>query len=98
MIDRLVPPELLAGEGVRVYAGLVDGRAVSTGMAIALQDTVGVFNVATVPEFRGRGYGGAVTARLVADGFAAGASLACLQSSAEGYPMYERLGFETIEH
>jgi hypothetical protein len=38
-----------------------------------------------------------VTARAVADGLAAGAQFAWLQSSAAGYGVYERLGFTTSE-
>ena len=41
----------------------------------------GVFNVGTRPEHRGRGYGAAITSRVVSDGFAAGSELAFLQSS-----------------
>jgi hypothetical protein len=38
-----------------------------------------------------------VTTRAVADGLAAGAKWAWLQSSEPGYPVYERLGFRTAE-
>lgn len=97
LIDTLVPPELFTAEAVRFYAGLVDGEAVSTGMAVTIGATVGVFNVATAPEHQRRGFGGAVTARLVADAVRSGATLACLQSSAQGLGVYERLGFHTVE-
>ena len=59
--------------------------------------TAGVFNIATVPAYRGRGYGRAVTSRIVADGVARGADLAYLQSSEDGYPLYESMGFRTVE-
>jgi N-acetylglutamate synthase len=64
---------------------------------MSLEDHVGVFNVATPSRHRRRGYGAAVTARVVADGVAAGASWAWLQSSPSGYAIYERLGFRTLE-
>jgi hypothetical protein len=38
-----------------------------------------------------------VTARAAADGFAAGATWAWLQSSTTGYHVYEALGFRTLE-
>ena len=56
-----------------------------------------LFNIATVPADRGRGYGAAVTARAVSDGLAAGASWSWLQSSPSGYRVYERLGYQAIE-
>jgi predicted GNAT family acetyltransferase len=55
------------------------------------------FNIATPPADRRRGYGAAVTARAVTDGLAAGARWSWLQSSVAGYPVYERLGFRTVE-
>lgn len=57
----------------------------------------GIFNVATLPAFRGRGLGTAVTARAVAEGLAAGAPCCWLQSSPEGYGAYRNLGFRTVE-
>ena len=58
---------------------------------------VGVFNIATPPEHRGRGYGRAVTARVVADGVRAGARTAYLQASPMGLGVYQRMGFRTGE-
>jgi len=58
---------------------------------------VGIFNVATPPEHRGHGYGAAITAQAIHDGFAAGAELSWLQSSAMGESVYRRLGFRAVE-
>jgi GNAT superfamily N-acetyltransferase len=84
--------------GARAYLGYRDGRPVATAMGLTLSDSVGVFNVSTVPGHRGRGIGAAMTARAVADGVAAGATWAWLQSTPAGHPVYERLGFRDIEH
>jgi N-acetylglutamate synthase len=94
--DRLTPPEILALEGLHCYVGEVDGRPVTTGLGWTRADSVGIFNIATLEECRGRGYGGAITARAVADGFGAGATTALLQSSKSGYGVYESLGFRTV--
>lgn len=80
---------------LRAYAGDINGLPVCTAIAARVQDSVGVFNVATAPEHRGRGYGAAVTARAIAD---SGAAWSWLQSSELGYGVYERLGFRTVEH
>ena len=89
--------EVGAVEGLSVYLGRVDGRDVSTSVGFTLGDTVGIFNVATPPEHRGRGYGAALTAAAVLEGFTAGADLAWLQSSPLGLPVYRRLGFREVE-
>lgn len=94
---RLLPPTVMAMDGVRAYVGELDGQVVTTALGVAREDYVGVFNVATPPPYRRRGYGTAITARVVADGFAAGASWAWLQSSPSGHRVYEALGFRTLE-
>src|SRR6266498_1424933 len=98
--DLLVPLYLLqtaAVEGLEYYLGRVDGRDVSTSVGYTVDDTVGVFNVATPAEHRGRGYGAALTTQAAREGFAAGADLAWLQSSAMGFSVYRRLGFREAE-
>lgn len=91
------PPDVVRLPGVRCYLGEMAGRAVTTGLGVTLSEFVGVFNIATPPAHRRRGYGAAVTVRAVADGLAAGAKWSWLQSSALGYATYARLGFETVE-
>jgi N-acetylglutamate synthase len=101
-----VPPDMLAPlyllevaavDGLSYYLGRVDGRDVSTSIGYVLGDTVGVFNVATPPDHRGRGYGAALTVEAAREGFAAGADLAWLQASSMGFPVYRRLGFREVE-
>jgi ribosomal protein S18 acetylase RimI-like enzyme len=89
---------LLVGlAGVSMYVGRVDGAVVSTALGFTADGTTGVFNVATPAEHRGRGYGAALTARVVRDGFAAGSGFAFLQSSDIGHGVYRRLGFRDVE-
>ena len=52
--------------------------------------------VATIPEARRRGLGGAVTGRAVEHAFDQGAELVVLESSPSGQPVYERLGFTVV--
>jgi N-acetylglutamate synthase len=96
--ERLLPRPVLAVDGVRTYIGQVGGETVTTALGATHEDHVVIFNVATPPPHRGRGYGAAITARAVADGLAAGARWACLQSSPQGYGIYERLGFAQLEN
>ena len=58
--------------------------------------TVGVYNVATVEDARRRGYGAAVTRRAIADGVTRGATVAILQSSDMGRPVYAAMGFREV--
>ena len=84
-------------EGASWYVGRVGDSIVSTAVGITVDGATGVFNVATPPEHRGRGYGAALTSRVVRDGFAAGSRFAFLESSEIGYGVYRRLGFREVE-
>jgi GNAT superfamily N-acetyltransferase len=94
---QLMTPRLLSASGVRCYVGEVDGEPVTTGLGVTLGSSVGIFNIATPPAHRRRGFGAAVTARAISDGLAAGATWSWLQASRAGLPVYERLGFRTVE-
>lgn len=76
-----------------LYVGYLDRRPVTSGMGWRSGRTIGVYTIATVPAARRRGYGEAMTARVVADGIGAGCDVAALQASEAGRPVYERLGF-----
>jgi N-acetylglutamate synthase len=82
---------------VRCYVGQVAGSLVTTGIGTLVGDWVGVFNIATLEAHRRRGYGSAVTARIIEDAVAVGAHHAYLQSTPAGLGVYRRLGFTTVE-
>lgn len=101
-----VPAELLGTmylrevaeiEGTTYYLARHHGNNVATAIGCEIDGTVGIFNVATPPEQRRRGYGAAVTARVAHDAFTAGADLAWLQSSGVGESVYTSLGFREVE-
>ena len=89
-------PGIAAFPGIACYLARAAGRAVSTAIGFTFGDLVCVYAVATPAEYRGRGYGAAVTARAVLDGFANGAELALLAASPMGEPVYRRLGFREV--
>ena len=97
MFQQLMTPALLGLPGARCYLGESGGRPVTTGFGVTLGSYVAIFNIATPPAHRRHGYGAAVTARAVADGLDAGAEWSWLQASPAGQPVYERLGFHTVE-
>jgi ribosomal protein S18 acetylase RimI-like enzyme len=94
---RLIAPDLLELAGVRCYLGEVAGEAAVSGLGLTTGEGIGVFNIATPPGRRRRGYGAAMTAQVIRDGLADGGRWAWLQSSPDGYSIYERLGFRTLE-
>jgi GNAT superfamily N-acetyltransferase len=89
-------PDLLDRPECVVYVGYADGAPVVSGLGWRTGRTVGVYSIATIESARRRGYGAAMTARVVADGVAAGCDVAALQASEMGRLIYERLGFRTV--
>jgi ribosomal protein S18 acetylase RimI-like enzyme len=84
-------------EEFAAYVGYVDGEAVSTAATVACGAAVGVYNVATLPEMRMRGYGEAVMRYALEDTRARrGIECSVLQSTPAGYRLYERMGYRTI--
>jgi N-acetylglutamate synthase len=94
---QLLTASTLSHPGVRSYVGEVEGEPVTTGLGFTFGTYVGIFNIATLPASRRRGYGAAITARAVSDGLASGAAWAWLQASPAGYSVYEKLGFRPVE-
>ena len=79
------------------YVGRAEGAILSTALGFTLGGATGIFNVATLSEHRGCGYGAALTSHAVRDGFDAGSEFGYLQSSAIGHGVYRRLGFRDVE-
>jgi GNAT superfamily N-acetyltransferase len=78
---------------IRVFVRRDGGKVTSGSMACISGGVVGVYAVATVPNFRRRGYGEQVTWAAVRS---APSSPAILQPSHEGLSLYRRMGFGPI--
>jgi ribosomal protein S18 acetylase RimI-like enzyme len=76
------------------FVGLVDGKAVSIVAIVAAAGAMGVYSLATLPEFRRQGYGEALLRDAVADvQRRTGLTRLVLQSTEAGYKLYKRMGF-----
>ena len=87
-------PATLHVPGTRFFVGRVDGRPVSVAMSIAGCGVNHVEFVATLPDARGRGYGAAVTWEAT---LAEPELPAMLIATDMGRPVYERMGYVTLE-
>ena len=76
--------------------GRVDGQPVATALLAQTDETAGIYNVATLAEYRGRGFGEAATWAAVGEGARRGCTHSVLQSSDLGYPVYSRMGFVDV--
>ena len=97
IFGELMSAPVLDAPGVSAYLVEHGGEPVATGFGILAAGLVGVYNIATLPQFRTRGYGRLVTEAILRDGFGAGATGAYLFTSELGQPLYRSLGFEVVE-
>ena len=73
-----------------------DGMAVAGAWSFLHGSDCGIYTVGTLPQWRRRGFAGALTDHLLADAQRRGARTATLQSTRMGQPMYVSLGFAPV--
>lgn len=80
----------------RYYLARDGETPVAASVVVTSHGVAGIFAVATLPESRGRGIGGAITAVPLHAARDAGYRVGVLQASERGYPVYRRLGFRDV--
>lgn len=80
---------------VRLYQARVEGEVGCVLQTIDCEGDCGVYLVATVPEYRGRGLARRLMSVALEEARERGCETSTLQASPMGYPVYERLGYET---
>jgi ribosomal protein S18 acetylase RimI-like enzyme len=103
--DEKTVSELFAADMVqagalhpRIFGIVEDGVVVSSARLYSDGATAQVEEVATLPEYRGRGYAKALVIRAVEEALAAEHEFIFLVADAEAWPkkLYARLGFEEL--
>ena len=78
------------------FVGFMGGEPVATVSLVTAGGAAGIYNVTTVEAARRRGIGAAMTVAAARHGAERGFTLATLQASTMGRPVYERLGFQFV--
>lgn len=78
------------------YIGYLDGKPVATSSIQYSDGVAGLYNVATLPEARGKGIGAVISHAPFIDALERGYRFGILHSTRMGYNVYKRLGFEEI--
>jgi ribosomal protein S18 acetylase RimI-like enzyme len=95
MIEQALAMDYGPGSPLVNYMGFLDGQLVATSSIYTDAGVAGLYNVSTLPDFRGRGFGTAVSLVALSEAKKRGYRFAVLQSSAMAVPLYRRLGFKT---
>lgn len=95
-IRAFIPPGLLELDHVSIFTGHVDATPVATSLGVVDGHVVTLFNVATMPDAQRRGYGAAMTMAPALEMRERGVTMAALQSTEDGFPVYEGLGYRTV--
>jgi ribosomal protein S18 acetylase RimI-like enzyme len=80
----------------RGWLGYANGKPVCTAATVADGSALGLYNVATIPAFRARGYAEAIMREAITRETAAAERPIVLQSTASGMELYRRLGFRKV--
>jgi ribosomal protein S18 acetylase RimI-like enzyme len=81
---------------VRNFLGYWHGEPVSTSSIFYGGGAAGIYDVATLPEVRGKGIGAALTLHPLVEARARGYRVGTLQSSEMGFSVYKKLGFKHV--
>ena len=98
MAETIFGPWLTEFDGFTGLLGLLDDVPVATSAVYLAEGLAGVYNVATLAEYRGRGIGAAITWAAAEAGRRAGYRVSILQASQAGEPVYRRMGYVTPAH
>lgn len=97
MAREALDHENLWGEGCFGYVGYFEGTAVATSTTYVRDGYLYVALVATLPEFRSRGFARAITGQSIEYASAAsGLQRTILHATPTARPLYESLGFRTV--
>lgn len=94
--ELLTAPSFLNDPAVDSFVGYVNRVPVSTSIAIGSVGASGVVCVLTLEQFRGRGFGSALTWAAIDAGSRHGHDTVVLQASPMGHPIYVSMGFTTV--
>jgi hypothetical protein len=97
LFEELMSESLMSAPGVTSILVRVAGEPVATALGVLTEGLVGIYNVATIPVHRRRGYGRLATTAALRAGYAAGAFGSYLITSEMGQPLYESMGYRGVE-
>ena len=95
--DEVFDEQTIRRGTFRSWLALADGRPVCTAATVLDSSAIGIYNVGTIPEFRGRGYAEAIVRECIRQECIHAPPLPIvLQSTQAGLNLYHELGFRSL--
>jgi GNAT superfamily N-acetyltransferase len=91
-----IPPKLPLEPVPLRWIGRTEGKVVATSRIGIGSGAAGLYAISTIPAYRGRGFGRAMTLAALRAASSIGYRIAVLQASDLGYGVYRRLGFREL--
>jgi ribosomal protein S18 acetylase RimI-like enzyme len=92
-LDQELFKGMIGSPSVHFYLGTINDIPVATSMSFISNPSAGFYNIATLPEFRKRGYATAMTSYALTEAFRKSCETGILHASGIGEPIYFNMGF-----
>ncbi|MFA2809400.1 GNAT family N-acetyltransferase [Bacillus mycoides] len=83
-------------DNMKLYLGLYKGEVVSGGSLVCTKDSVGIYDIATKEEMRGKGFGSTMFNFLLQEAKQLKNTYCVLQASPDGINIYKKSGFQVV--
>ncbi|MFV1452746.1 GNAT family N-acetyltransferase [Bacillus mycoides] len=83
-------------DNMKLYLGLYKGEVVSVGSLVCTKDSVGIYDIATKEEMRGKGFGSTMFNFLLQEAKQLKNTYCVLQASPDGINIYKKSGFQAL--
>ncbi|OOR72789.1 GNAT family N-acetyltransferase [Bacillus cereus] len=88
--------DLWNSENMKLFLGFYEGEIVTVGSLICSRDSIGIYDIATKEEMRGRGFGSTMFNFLLQEAQKFKNTYCVLQASTDGINIYKKSGFQAI--
>ncbi|WP_166703874.1 GNAT family N-acetyltransferase [Bacillus albus] len=88
--------DLWNSENMKLYLGLYKDEVVSVGSLVCTKDSIGIYDIATKEEKRGKGFGSTMFHYLLQEAKELNVAQCVLQASPDGINIYKKAGFQSV--
>ncbi|WP_237980441.1 GNAT family N-acetyltransferase [Bacillus thuringiensis] len=88
--------DLWNSENMKLYIGLYKGEVVSVGSLVCTKESIGIYDIATKEEMRGKGFGSTMFNYLLQEAKELKVAQCVLQASPDGINIYKKAGFQSV--